>query len=124
MRKPKFAHQFAFVAFALWLLGSWLGAHGHFCFDGQEPPVSVHMHALSDHPDHHADGEHQDADMDLLQSAIAKLSKLDQSFILLAVVALLLIQQPRQQAVSRYSTFIPTRIPFAHPPLRAPPLTA
>lgn len=121
---PKLSHQFAFVAFALWLLGSWLGAHGHFCFDGQEPPVSVHMHMLGDHPEHHADGDHQDADVDLLQSAIAKLTKLDQGLILLAVVALLLVFQPAPILVSRYSPFVPLHIPFARPLLRAPPFTA
>lgn len=124
MRKPKFAHQFAFVAFALWLLGSLLGAHGHFCFDGQEPPVSVHMHALSDHPEHHADEEHQDADVDLLQSVIAKVSQLDLGLLLLAVISLLLVQHTKSILVSRYSAFIPTPIPFTHPPLRAPPFTA
>lgn len=120
----RIAHQFAFVAFVLWLLGSWLGAHGHFCFDGQEPPVSVHMHMLGDHPEHHADEDHQDADVDLLQSAIAKLTKLDQSLILLAVVALLLVFQRTPVLVSHYSAFVPTHIPFARPLSRAPPLTA
>lgn len=120
----KRSYQFAFVALVLWLLGSWLGAHGHFCFDGQEPPVSVHLHMLGDHPDHHDDEVHQDADVDLLQSAIAKLSKLDQTLILLAVVALLLVILPRQLLASRYSPFVPTHIPFARPMLRAPPFTA
>jgi hypothetical protein len=119
----KGSYQFAFLALVLWLLGSWLGAHGHFCFDGQEPPVSVHMHMLGDHPVHHADEDHQDADVDLLQSAIAKV-KLDQSLILLAVVALLLISKPVQVLVSRYSPFIPTHTPFVRPLLRAPPFTA
>jgi disulfide bond formation protein DsbB len=120
----KRSHQFAFVALALWLLGSWLGAHGHFCFDGQEPPVSVHMHMLGDHPEHHADEDHQDADVDLLQSAIAKLTKLDQSLLLLAVVALLLVFQRTPIPASHYSPFVPVHIPFARPLLRAPPLTA
>ncbi len=86
--------------------------------------MSVHMHMLGDHPEHHADEEHQDADVDLLQSAIAKLTKLDQGLILLAVVALLLVFQPRPILANRYSPVIPTRVPFTRPPLRAPPLTA
>ncbi|PUA27877.1 MAG: hypothetical protein B0W54_15260 [Cellvibrio sp. 79] len=124
MSKRFHQFQFAFVALVCWLLGSLLGAHGHFCFDGQEPPVSVHMHMLGDHPEHHADEDHQDADVDLLQSAIAKLTKLDQSLILLAVVALLLVTQARPVLISRCSPFVPTLIPFARPPLRAPPFTA
>ncbi len=122
MSKP--SPYFAFAAFALWLLGSWLGAHGHFCFDGKEPPVSVHMHMLGDHPEHHADADHQDADVDLLQSAIAKLTKLDQSLLLLAVVALLLVIQRTPVPASHYSPFVPVHIPFARPLLRAPPFTA
>lgn len=118
------SHQFAFVAFVLWLLGNMMGTYGHFCFDGQEPPVSVHINMLGDHPGHHADEQHQDADLDLLQSAIAKLSKLDQHLILLAVIALLLVFQPRPLLVNRYVPFVPIHIPFARPPLRAPPFTA
>ena len=121
---PKLSHQLAFLAFAFWLLGNWLGAHGHFCFDGQEPPVSVHMHMLGDHPDHHDDELHQDDDMDLLQYAIAKLTKLDQGLVLLAVVALLLVLRPRPVPISRYTPFIPSCIAFTRPPLRAPPFTA
>ncbi len=86
--------------------------------------MSVHMHMLGDHPEHHADEEHQDADVDWLQSAIAKLTKLDQGLILLALVALLLVLQPRQILISRYCAPIPISIPFTRPPLRAPPLTA
>lgn len=118
------SYQFAFVALALWLLSSWAGAHGHFCFDGQEPPVSVHMHALSDHPEHHADEDHQDADVDWAQSAIAKLSKLELGAILFAVVVLFPVRQPRQIASDHYSTLVPTHRSFTRPLLRAPPLTA
>jgi hypothetical protein len=114
----------AFFAFTLWLLGNWLGAHGHFCFDGQEPPMSVHMHMLGDHPEHHADEDHQDADVDLMQSAIAKLGKLEQSLILLAAIVLLLVFPPQRVLNSHYSPFVSAHIPFARPPLRAPPFTA
>lgn len=86
--------------------------------------MSVHMHMLGDHPEHHDDEVHQDADVDLLQSAIAKLTKLDQGLILLAVVALLLVVTPRQTLVSGYCALIPSFTPFSRPPLRAPPLTA
>jgi hypothetical protein len=69
MHKP--SHQFAFIALLLWLLGNCIGLHGHFCFDGQEPPVSVHMHMEGHSPhDHHPDEEHLDADVELLQLVI------------------------------------------------------
>ncbi len=86
--------------------------------------MSVHMHALNDHPEHHADEEHQDADVDLLQSAIAKLSNLDWHLVLPALFVLLLALQPKSILPSRYCALIPARVPFLYPPLRAPPLTA
>ncbi len=86
--------------------------------------MSVHMHMLGDHPEHHDDEPHQDADVDLLQSAIAKLTKLDQGLILLVVVALLFVVLPRQILISRSISLIPTYTPYTRPPLRAPPLTA
>lgn len=119
------SHHLACVAFVLWLLSSWLGAHSHFCFDGQEPPVSVHMHLLDSHVEHHADEEHQDTDVDWLPSAIAKLSKLDQNLLLLTVAALLLVLlQPRLMLGNNYVVAIPARTPFINPPLRAPPTPA
>lgn len=124
MTKP--SHLFAFLALALWLLGNWMGAHSHFCFDGQEPPVSVHMHMhmLGEHPEHHGDEEHQDADVDLLQSVLAKLTKLDQGLLLLALVLLLLPRQTRPHLRGRYRPFAPAITPFVRPRLRAPPFTA
>ena len=51
-------------------------SHVHYCFDGQEPPASVHLVDGTDH-DHempgHSDGaEHDDLDLDVPNQALAK----------------------------------------------------
>lgn len=122
---PKLSPHYAFVALIFWLLSSWAGAHGHFCFDGQEPPISVHMH-LDGHEvhDHHPDEVHQDADIELGQSVLAKLSKVDLGLVLLAALALVLLILPRARFPHVYSGFYPPRSPHWRPLLRAPPFTA
>ena len=122
---PERSYQFAFIALALWLLSNWAGAHGHFCFDGQEPPISVHMH-LDGHEvhDHHPDEVHQDADIELPQSALAKLSKIDLGLVLLAALALLLLILPASIFTKAYRRFYPPPSLYWRPLLRAPPLTA
>lgn len=119
---PKLSHHLAFVALALWLLGNWAGAHGHYCFDGQEPQVSVHMDVMGGHLDHHEDEVHQDADVNWLQSVIAKLSKIDVGLMLFATLALLLAIRPATPLIDFYRTFLKTSLPHSRPPLRAPPL--
>ena len=87
MSKP--SHQFAFVALLLWLLANWGGAYGHLCFDGQEPPLSIHLQLQHmDELEHHPDEVHQDADIELGKSVLAKLSKIDLGLVLLVALAL------------------------------------
>lgn len=120
----KIPPHYAFVALAFWLLSSWAGAHGHFCFDGQEPPVSVHMH-LDGHEvhDHHPDEVHQDADIEFTQSALAKLTKIDLGLVLLAALALVLLVLPRAGFASAYRPFYPRISLYWRPLLRAPPVS-
>ena len=124
MSRP--AYQFAFVALLLWLLGSWLGAHGHFCFDGQEPPISVHVYleGLHDHEHHPDDAAHQDTDVELTQLAIAKFSKIDLGLALLAVLALLIVLRPQGIIANHYRVPLPPKTAHIWPPLRAPPAAA
>lgn len=122
---PRFSHHFAFIALTLWLLANWGGAYAHLCFDGQEPPLSMHLQLQHmDEAEHHPDEVHQDLDVEFLQSVIAKLSKIDLGLVLLAVLTLLLA--PRQQRIitTRYRFLLPHKTPHTWPPLRAPPLTA
>lgn len=85
--------------------------------------MSVHMH-LDGHEvhEHHPDEVHQDADIELTQSALAKLSKIDLGLVLLAALALALLILPTPIYISAYRAFYPP--PFRHwrPLLRAPPI--
>lgn len=113
---------FAFVALTVWLLVSFSGAHGHLCFDGQEPPVSVHMDMLGEHTEHAADEQHVDADVDLLsQPLLAKLTKIDLPLLLAAALLLAVLFEKTFFAVSNYSHTYSSRRAGLRPPLRAPP---
>jgi hypothetical protein len=118
---PKLSPHFAFLALALWLLGNWAGAHGHFCFDGQEPPVSVHMDVMDGHLEHHGNEVHQDADIELDQTLLAKLGKIELGLILFAAALLLLIL-PKPVFTCIYHPFYPRISLHRRPLLRAPPL--
>lgn len=122
---PKLSSYFAFVALALWLLSNWMGAHGHYCFDGQEPPISMHMH-LDGHEvhDHHPDETHQDADIELGKSVLAKPGKVDLGLILLTALALVLLIRPRPGLTRTYRRFYPPPPLYWRPLLRAPPFPA
>jgi hypothetical protein len=82
---------FVLLTLLLWLMTSWTGVHAHFCFDGQEPPISPRLDVIGGHEVHTADESHQDIDVEVSQSVLAKLLKFDPSLpILLAVIFILL----------------------------------
>jgi len=113
----------AFVALIIWLIASWSGAHGHLCFDGQEPPVSVHMEMTDEHADHHeADEQHVDADVDLSQPLLAKLTKIDLPLLIAAAILLAMLFEIISIIFSRYSQHYSPRHAGLPPPLRAPPV--
>jgi hypothetical protein len=112
---------FAAVALILWLLASWSGAHGHLCFDGQEPPLSLHMDMLSEHTEHHADEKHTDADVSPGQLALAKLLKLDLFFMVAAALLLAMVLASPSVFISRYFRRYSRRLIGLRPQLRAPP---
>jgi hypothetical protein len=114
-------YPFAFIALVCWLLSSWAGAYGHFCFDGQEPLVSVHMEMVGDHDEHHPEEVHQDADIKLLQSVIAKLVSIDGALLLLAALALVFLVIPRTIFYARYCSLYYCVSLHWRPLLRAPP---
>ena len=111
---------FALVAFVSALL---IGAHGHFCPDGLEPPVSVHFDNLEGHPPHGGDQSlHQDADTKVVPEGVVNFFKVDLSALLPTLLLLLFwfaTVHPRSLSFNfppRWS--IPLSI---RPPLRAPP---
>lgn len=126
--KKLFHHKtFVYAALLLWLFASASGMHGHYCFDGLEPPVSVHFDLMSDH---HIDDEHvthKDFDSKpqvsmFKQVSVFKLTNLDLPF--LAALFFLVIIWP----VIRSQFYILSKTPSSwltvtglRPPLRAPP---
>ncbi len=112
----------AFIALALWLIAGWSGAHGHLCFDGQEPPMTVHMDALGEHLQHKASEQHVDADLDLSQSLIVKIVKIDLPLLVAAALLLALLFKQSTTFVTCYSRVFSSRLIGLRPPLRAPPV--
>lgn len=112
---------FAFVALLCWLAVSGSGVYGHFCFDGQEPPVSMHLNVMGGHADSHAEESHVDMDVDLAKWLVAKLVKIDLSMLALLALVVVLLVNPQRAFFSFYSALYPRRISGIRPPLRAPP---
>ncbi|GGY63740.1 hypothetical protein GCM10011613_04310 [Cellvibrio zantedeschiae] len=112
----------AFATLIIWLLASWSGAHGHMCFDGQEPPMTVHIHTLGEHADHDSSQNHLDADVDIGQLAPAKPIKIDLPILLLAAFLLAAFFTAPAKFVVSYFRTIPHRLNGLRPPLRAPPV--
>lgn len=106
----------------LWLFASGLGLHGHYCFDGSEPPVSVHFDVIADQ-DHVSDGLGQkDFDSKPAEMAFLKLFSVDLPFLLTALLLLVLWPPVGGQQYARFK--IPSSwiiIAGLRPPLRAPP---
>lgn len=105
------------------------GAHLHLCFDGLEPPVSMHL--ADESLDHHAPSStviHHDEDISLVADAIAKSAKpkIDIAPMLLAalLVLLLVVRQTRAPFIRRRAIRTAVAPAYLLPPLRGPPLTA
>src|SRR5688572_18101549 len=101
-------------------------AHLHFCADGKEQPVALHV---ADAPgEHHSDeGEstHQDRDLDVsgptLFKKVAGLDDLTLAPLLASAIVLLLPIVRRIEPLSNAAPLVPAP-PFSlRPPLRGPP---
>lgn len=112
----------ALVALMIWLMASWSGAHGHLCFDGQEPPISVHIHTLTEHADHAADEQHVDTDVDLSQPVLTKLTKIDLPLLLATALLLAVLFEKIRATTFPYLQPYTARCAGLRPLLRAPPV--
>lgn len=117
-----FKNIVSLIALAIWLVTSMSGAHGHLCFDGQEPPLTVHMEMLGNHPEHDINEKHVDADVDLNQFFLTKLVKIDLPFLIAGALFLVLLFRQPIHFVSFYSRVFSSRLIGLRPPLRAPPV--
>jgi hypothetical protein len=118
----------AVLAVAFWLLASAVGVHAHLCQEVQDSS-SIHMHMKIDtgHNHQHANGNHQQDDsvctseMNVLQSGMIHLLKIDMGLLPLVGLLLLLLAVFRPvlaQSPDRVLYFHRTRL---RPLLRAPP---
>jgi len=124
-RQPRVLFALLFILAVMLRIG---GAHAHYCFDGSEPPVTLHL--SSDFGRHHSGespsaAEHADVDVSLATEALVKKSNpnLDLPALLAVFVGLsFLLLQPRQSPIPFYS-LLPIRARSLHirPPLRGPP---
>lgn len=114
---------FAYFALLTFLSALLVGAHGHYCFDGLESPVSVHFDNLAGHPPHDSNQPlHTDADTDVVPEGLVNLFKVELPAAvatLVVLVLLLAIARPLQFSLNFPPVWLtPLSI---RPPLRAPP---
>lgn len=100
--------------------------HLHLCFDGQEPPTSVHSADASVHDDDdHAGETHADKDLDPFVGILPKSGDTDAEVALpVSVAVLVLLLPPLQQAPSVVFDTVPAAVGSSfrlRPPLRGPP---
>ena len=113
------------IALFAFLIANLGGAHGHYCFDGQEPAFSVHFDNLVAHVDHVTDEQiHNDTDMESAAQILIKFFKADFSVLLPLLLALFLwpIFSERRYAISYTPAHWRKPVKLL-PPLRAPPGT-
>jgi hypothetical protein len=105
------------------------GAHLHYCFDGSEPPVSLHIdgHAGSHHMSNGvSSSNHEDIDISVgVDALVKKVPTLLDLLGLIAALAIFLHLLPRvKTVVPSFDLVLPfsTRRAYLRPPLRGPPL--
>ena len=123
MNKLFHHQQLARIVLFLWLFTSLSGMHAHYCFDGLEPPVSVHFEMAGDHPDHSDEATHIDADNKPSQIIALKIFNIDFLFLLAAFLVIACWPLVLGQRFSLSKTPTSWLAVFAlRPPLRAPPV--
>ena len=101
------------------------GAVSHYCFDGLEPPVTVHFDNLNGHIEHDDKFGHTDVEKQVLSdNVLGKIFQLDS---LLAIISLFLIALLPQSGSQAYLQIPIRRSSDSRtflPPQRAPPVTS
>ena len=127
MKIRRMHKSLAVIAVAFWLLATAMGVHAHLCQEVRDVS-SIHMHMKIDtgHNHHHSNDDHPDdsycsKEMNVLQSGMIHLLKIDM-WLLPLVGLLLLLLAVFRPALARS----PDRVFYSHhtrlrPPLRAPP---
>ncbi|MBL4582518.1 MAG: hypothetical protein JKY29_11915 [Gammaproteobacteria bacterium] len=101
------------------------GAVSHYCFDGQEPPVSIHFDNLSGHVEHTEEAGHTDTEKQVLSdNLVSKIFDIDSLLIIVSLFLLCLLPLPKAQARYQYVDRKISSLKNYLPPLRAPPLAS
>jgi hypothetical protein len=100
--------------------------HLHLCFDGQEPPTTVHFADASVHDDDHHEGEsHTDKDLDPFVGMFSKSEQTDSDVALAITVGTLVLLLPvdGDAQPADHEPLLVVANPSFHlrPPLRGPP---
>lgn len=114
----------ALICALAYLFVSSAGTHLHVCFDGQEPPISVHV-LDGDHADLHGDdAAHDDLDIDPLSKSPPKPLYPDLPVLALLIVVCGLLWRSAVAVPVPLRCLSSPRSPLRYwrPPLRAPPL--
>lgn len=123
----KFTRAVSITAILILVLISAGDIHSHFCFDGQEPAVSLHFENLNGHPDHSEDeSAHNDFEAELsVNTLLIKFSDFGQ-LLIANTVSDTFVQVQFKQAIGPIteSAPIPEQPSAVLPPLRAPPVLA
>ena len=123
MKKPIRQQHIICAVLLLWLFASLSGMHAHYCFDGLEPPVSVHFEVANGHSDHADETAHIDVDNKSPQVIAAKIFNIDLLFLFAALLLIALWPLALSQRFNFSNTPSSWLAVFAlRPPLRAPPV--
>lgn len=101
------------------------GAHLHLCFDGTEPPASIHLYDISEHHDEPGmDVSHDDLDVALGGEFVSKSgwSEQDQSLLfLVAAMFFVILLRFRLRSVLSLRRPVVAALFHLRPLLRGPP---
>jgi len=103
-----------------------VGDHLHLCFDGSEPPVSLHsIDGEFEHPPPSVAGGHHDVDLELFHANLAKSFPDPIALLGLICVALLFALAPARERwqFPRSEPVPASYFRYIRPPLRGPPTT-
>lgn len=99
------------------------GAVAHYCFDGLEPPVTLHFDSLNGHDDHEYEPGHVDAEKPALSAnLLSKIFELDLGILLLTTFLIELLGFNNAPIKLRELALPPRFQRALLPPLRAPPV--
>lgn len=123
LTKKQHRQQTTIYSLVAMLLLLWIGgAVAHYCFDGLEPPLSVHFDNLMGHDDH----EHEPGHIDIEKPAqsdnlISKIFQFDAVLFQIALFVYVLLQLKTILPLAQQQAHRPPKPKLLLPPLRAPP---